>query len=368
MTTLWDEATFDHEAMARQAAFDRVAAELRAVMPFLLAARNEGEYSHRRALAGQRLETIALLHGLEPGEVTAMADRQYQLYRQALAEDTDPLDEVVESTHYRGSGPERADRHDEGPDFGPGYSEVPRGNLTRPDDATIHPGPGDPPQQWFQPVTREEAPSHPPSLMAEEEPRTAAKRRKKQLKAMKKQARLLREAQGVTTPDYMAETPPDLGTGAGSQDIGVAGPAGPPSVGAGSNNMSAGTGSTVPLTPPSIGQVTSSRDPVHAQVIAITASVRASNPWLPEGECRRIARQTVARYMPRTGATNWAPTAYDDSPPTQNGGGSGGDGGGGGAVQHMLEGQGLRSMLPGGAGAGAGGAGAAADVAELAAL
>ena len=359
MTTLWDEASLDHEQLAREAALDRVTAELNAVMPFLLAARGPQEYGHRRALAETRLEAIALRHGISPEHVLEMADRHFALYREALMEGQDPVEEMVSSTRGYGTGPERPDSHTTGPDYSGGYSEVPQGVPGGPDPRVVtpdFPGPGD-------------------DLGSGEEgresssPRTgrkAAKRTRRQeilIEGRRRHhAQHQRLAQG--SGDYLSQTPPDTGTGAGSQDMSPMQAAGPPSVaaggGAGGGNLPAG----VPFAPPSIGQVTSSRDPVHQQIIAVAASVRASNPWLPQAECRRIARQTVARYL--TAVTDWTNNAVHDGPPTQTSD-KGSGGGGGNPLEHMLEGQGLRSMLPGmGGGAGAAGeAGGAAEAAEL---
>jgi hypothetical protein len=168
--------------------------------------------------------------------------------------------------------------------------------------------------------------------------------------------------------DYDATTPPDTGTGTGSQDIGVGsqdangGQGGPPSLPAGIANQS-----NTPQSPPNIGQVTSSRDPVRMQVLAVAQSVQATNPWLPREECLRVARKTVGRYF-RTAGTDSTPAILHDQAPQQSGGGGGNGGGGGGMIEHMLEGQGLRSMLPGGGGGGAAAAGGLADLAEVAAL
>jgi hypothetical protein len=347
VTTLWDEASLDHEQLAREAALDRVTAELNAVMPFLLAARGPQEYAHRRALAESRLEAIALRHGISPDQVLEMADRHFALYREALTDGQDPVQEMVQSTRGYGTGPERPDSHTTGPDFSSSYSEVPQGAPGGPDPRVVtpdFPGPGD-------------------DLGSGEEGRESSSARAAR-KIAKRQRRIAALRAQADSSDYLSQTPPDLGTGMGSQDMGVAGEQqGPPSIaagGGGGNNMPAG----VPYSPPSIGQVTSGRDPVHQQIIAVAASVRASNPWLPQAECRRIARQTVGRYF--TAGTDWTNNEVHDGPPVQTGGGGKG-GGGGSMLDSMMEGQGLKSMIPG-MGGGAGAAGGAAEVAELAAL
>lgn len=346
---MWTEASLDHEVMAREAALDRATAELHdGVLPFLLAARSDAEYEQRVLLAGDRLTAIAFACGIEPGEIRQVADRYYAIRHEALMEGQDPVLNTVNSTPAGyGQGPEKPVKHDEGPDFSHGYSEVPQGAPGGPDPRVVtpqFPGPGD--------------------QLGSGEQGTEGAGPKTGRKKHRKAARLRRQAEAG---DYLTQTPPDLGTGMGSTDVGLAGEAqGPPSVPAGSAaaNMPAG----VPFTPPSVGRVTSSLDPVHSQVLAVTASVRASNPWLDEGECRRIARQAVGRYL-RTADTDWSPSIVRDAPPVQTGG-HGGGGGGGNPLGHMLEGQGLRSMLPGmGGGAAAGGeAGGAMEVAELAAL
>jgi hypothetical protein len=399
VTTLWEEASLDHEVMAREAALSRVQAELEAVMPFLLAARTDAEYGHRRALAWPRLEAIALRHGADPREVLAVADRQYGLMTEALAEGIDPVDEVCQSTSYSGRGPEEPDFHDMDADFSHGYSEVPRGNLVHVDDSVVQPGPGHPPATWFEGIPRDQAAMPPPpppnmdqSLADKNASRKKAKKDKKNKKVKKDKSyvdesgatvwpskkpgktvrtmpdftkkSMRKKAQGGA--DYTADMPPDTGLGSGSTDVavGTQTSGGPPSVAAGAGpNMPAGTGSTTPITPPSIGQVTSSRDPVHAQVIAVTASVRATNPWLPEYEARRIAREAVGRYF---GATDWTPNIMNDSPPVQSGGRGGGGGGGTSPVGRALEWQGIKGLMPGGGGAGGGGGGAAGELGELA--
>ena len=418
MTDLWTEATLDYEGMAREAALARVEAELGGVLPFLLAARTPAEYGHRRALAETRLEAIALRHGVDPGEIMAIADGRFRLYREALAEGICPVDPVVNAARGEGGGPERADQHDEQVDFGPSYGEVPRTENTMPDGSVVQPGPGDPPQFWFMPVTRDEAPGHPSSVMPsggqmnpvarKKAKKGKGKKSKKDSphvddagrmvipsnkpgktvrtipdmsgnrpgnmspKKIKKQVQAMRKKAQEGGADYLAETPPDLGTGPGSLDVGVMGQAGQPSIPAGDQEVPrSGAGNT-----PMINRKVTSgrrprRDPVAAQITAVAASVRASNPWLHPDEARRIARETVGRYFTRT-ADDYGPTAWNDSPPIPSSGGSGDSGGGGGTgpLGHALEYKGLQSLMPGGAGGAgaAGGAGGAAEVAELAAL
>jgi len=109
-------------------------------------------------------------------------------------------------------------------------------------------------------------------------------------------------------------------------------------------------------------QAHASADPVRRQVLAVTASIRATNPALDEAEAGRIARRVVGRYL----TADLDSSVMSDSPwsGSQHGGG-----GHGNMAEHMLEGQGLRSMMPGGGGAGAGAAeGAGAAIEEAAPL
>jgi hypothetical protein len=330
MSDLWYEASTDHESLAREAALDHVTAELEAILPFLLAAKSDAEFGHRLALAEGRIETIAVVHDVDPSEVLDLARRRYRLMREALAEGMDPLDEVLQSTHFSGSGPEEPDSHDLGPDYSHGYSEVPQGAPGGPNPAVAQPRfPGP------EPLKDAQAARHHPGYSRP-----------------KKQGSLKRQA------DYDATTPPDTGTGDGSQDIGVGsqeangGQGGPPSIPAGLSQ-----GNNGPMTVPSIGQVTSSKDPVRLQVLAVAQSVRAANPWLPEHEVMRVARTTVGRYFTRTADTDYTPTIMSDAPPVRSGGDSG-DGGGGSSLAHGAEFQVGKSV--------AGGAGELADAAALA--
>jgi hypothetical protein len=125
--------------------------------------------------------------------------------------------------------------------------------------------------------------------------------------------------------------------------------------------------------PPGIGQVTSGGDPVRRKVASVAAVVAATNPGLPRGECERVARLVVGRYLRQADLTDSVMSDAPMSPGQPSGSGSSGGSGGGSPFSHMLEGQGLRSMIPGmgggSGGAAAGeGAGAGAELAELAPL
>ncbi len=312
---LWAEASADHEAMAREAALALADAELNAVMPFLLASRSPEEYVHRSALAQDSIRSIAARCGLSEDELAAVAARRYRLYRKALAEGIDPLRQLPLGDGH--GSPEKPDEHDEGPDFSHGYSEVPAGQGGGPDPAVTKPRP--PVSGPVQEAT-----------------------------GMRRQADA--NPQGMMTSPYMP-MPPDTGTGPGSVDMSTPNP----SAGGLTPSLPAGVpGSNddmMPITPPSIGQVTSSADPVRRRVMAVTAAVSAVNPQLGEGEAERVARQIVGRYFQADlsgSVMNDEPVNDSSSQGASSGtGGSSGSGEGvGGVVQHGLEWQGIRSLLP----------------------
>jgi hypothetical protein len=327
---LWTIASEDHEGIAREAALARADAELEGVMPFLLASRTPQEFEHRALLAEDSLTAIAARNDLYLGDLMATARRRFELYREALTEGTDPLISLIPLLNGGGdgSGPEKPDVHSEGPDFSGSYSEVPTGPLSGPSPQVTRPRPeAAAPVQEATGSLRRRADSSPSSMMMS---------------------------------PYM---PPDLGTGNGSVDMGVSDTPGglTPSIPAGSNAVPGGA--TAP-----VGQVTSSRDPVRSKVLQVTAVIARANPGYSGEECERVARKVVSRYLREA---DLADSAISNGP-MSDGGGSGGDGssgggGHGGAVKDMLAGQGLRSMLPGGAGA-AGEAAGAAGLGELAEL
>lgn len=340
MDDLWDAAGDDFGHWIREASLARADAEMQqGVMPFLLAARSEQELDHRIAIAEPSIQVIAGTCGLDADELAATARRQYALYREALMEGTDPLQQLIPELGGASGGPEKPDEHDEGPDFSHGYSEVPQGAQGGPDPAVAVPRPpsSGPVQEATGSLRRHAADS-------DGDP-----------------------GQTMTSP-YMPGVP-DTGTGDGSVD--TANPS------AATNGMTpslpaGGSGTaTTPITPPSIGQVTSSADPVRRRVMAVTAAISATNPQLPQPECERVARLVVGRYLREAdlngSVMNDDPVGYGDS--GSNSGDSGGSGGHGGMADHYLEWKGLRSMMPGsGGGAAAEGAGAAGEAAELAPL
>lgn len=322
MDDLWEAASGAHEAMRRQAALAAADAEMaEGVMPFVLAARNEAELGHRLALAAESISSIASACGIDEADLTATAARRWELYRQALVEGTDPmtsLEHNLDGSGY-GSGPEKPDEHDGGPDFSHGYSEVPQGVPGGPDPRVVTPRPpAAGPVQEATGSLRRQADSDPGSMM---------------------------------TNPYMP-MPPDTGTGAGAVDMGVPSPA----AGGMTPSLPAGVGpngdNTTPITPSSIGQVTSSADPVRRRVLAVTAAVASTNPHLAPAECERVARLVVGRYLREadldSSVMNDQPVGNGDSSGGGSGGSSGDSGGGvGSLVQHGLEWQGLKSVAPG---------------------
>lgn len=339
MDDLWEEASESHQGIARQASLARADAELEDVMPFLLASLSPAEYEHRESAAWASLSVIAARCEVDVADLAETARRRYRLYREALAEGADVMEQLernLDGSGY-GSGPERPDGHSGGPDFSGGYSEVPQGAPGGPDPA----------------VTRPRPPSAGPVQEA-----TGSRRH----------ADMSAGQGGMTQQPGTMQLPPDTGTGRGSLDTAT------PSAAAGGMTPSlpaggGGSGGTVtPLPSTSIGQVTSSADPVLRRVLAITTAIEVTNPHLPQAECERVARQVVGRYF----QADLAGSVMNDEPAGGGGSGSSGDSGGGsggGMASHMLEWKGLKSMMPGGGAAGAGeAAGGAGELAEMAPL
>lgn len=344
MDDLWTIASDDHDSFAREAALARADADMEQVMPFLLAARSEAEFGHRMAAAETSLAVLAARAGITFEEAVATAQRRYELYREALMEDTDPmtaLEPLLNGGGY-GQGPEKPDAHTEGPDFSGGYSEVPAG------------APGGPDPQVTMPRQQ------PPGPVQEA-------------------AGSLRRQAGADPGSAMMSpyTPPDTGTGPGSVDVGLPTP--------GSSGMAPSIPAGMPAAPAApVGAPTSqpgvtstaSRDPVRSKVLRVTAMIAEANPGLPRGECERLGRRVVARYLREADLTD---SVMGNGPMTDSGssGGGSGSGGGTGLPGHMLEWQGAKSMMKGmGGGGDAAGAGAGAgeaasvlgDAAELAPL
>lgn len=313
---LWAEAAADYDKMAREASLALADAELEAVMPFLLAARTPQEYVHRSALAQESIRSIAARCGIDEDDLMATARRRYELYRHALAEGQDPLQEVTDATHYNGSGPEKADEHSEGPDLSGDYAEVPYGGSGGPDPQVTHPRP---------PVT---GPVH---------EATGSLRRQADSAPASAMTMPYQPMDTGTSPSVDTSLPSSSAAGM------------TPSLPAG---VTTNNDDTVPITPPSIGQVTSSADPVRRKVLAVKAAVAESNPQLPDAECDRIARVVVGRYLRHADLTdsvvNNAP-AGDGTQGSDSGSGGNGQGGLGTVVRHGLEWQGVKSLAGGAA-------------------
>lgn len=433
MTDLWYEASADQDAIAREAALATAEGHMITVWPFLFEARSGRELEHRLAFAEHRLEHIAAQAGMEPDELHEMARRRFALLqearhqRQALPEGVDPL--AWAGHGGVGGGPEKPDEHDEGPDFSHGYSEIPAGAPGGPVPGVVTPVFGHPQQPGEAVAARKQLPKGMCQCgckLSKKGKCHGCKDAPGNCSCGPDAACGGMESAGKTSArrsaaagDYLAETPPDTGTGRGAVDLGVgeespslkegrrrtAAPGSSGGGGGGAGQYSttpAGVGSggsspdgvgggglasstaQMPISNPGAGTQTSStsydltpaqdvtaarrhqarRDPVYAQVQSVAASVAASNPHLPSSECRRIARQVVGGYLLRTGTPGDG--AVNDDP---GAGGSGdGQGGGGGGMSGLEEyglGKGLLSKLPG---MGGGGGSALAEGAELAAL
>lgn len=326
--SLWHEASYDHEASAHEAALDIAGAHMASVMPFLLQAATPRELDHRLSFAAMRLNHISAQSGVAVEDLEAMARRHFAILKQALPEGTDPMTMVMQAPQGGyGSGPLKPDEHDEGPDFAGSYSEVPMG------------APGGPVPQVTVPVFPG------PQQVSET---TAAMRR---------------TADNTAGTAGMSTLPAGSGTAPVSPD-GASAQAPQTAMAPLPGTQTSGGPSVSYNTPPAQGpgMLAARRDPVADQIRAVASSVRASNPQLAESECRRIARRVVGGYLRHadmaSSVTSDAPWAT--SPGAQQQSGGSGGGGGTGPLGHMLEWQGLKSMMPGG---GTGG-GVAADVAE----
>lgn len=315
---LWESAS-DDGGISRAAALGAAEAAMGGVMPFLLAAKSEPEFEHRAAMAAEPIWAIAAASGLDAAELLEGARRQFRLLREALMEDVDPmisLEPLLNGGSY-GQGPEKPDEHDQGPDFSHGYSEVPMG------------APGGPNPQ----VTSVRPPSAGPVQEA-----TGRMRRHAEMSS------------DIPMPmSYTQPLPPDTGTGPGSVDTGVGSPQ---------------DGGTAPSLP--VGRM-ASRDPVRRQVTAVARVIAGANPALPAAECDRIGRIVVGRYL-RTADLDSSVENNEPVGDSSGGGGSSGKGGEGlgGVVQHGLEWQGLKGIMPGIGGGGGAAAGEAAGGGEAA--
>lgn len=299
---LWAEASASHEEMAREAALVGAEVAFGDVFPFLAMARTEAEFGHRLAIAADRLEVIAASNGVSLEDMEDLAARRWQLMRQALSEGQDPLIPVTKATDGSfGSGPEKPYEHDEGLDMSGDYAEVPFGGSGGPDPQVtqVRPPQAGPVQEATGSLRRQ-ADSNPAGMM---------------------------------TAPYTTPMAPDTGT-APSVDTGTAASGGgmTPSLPAGVQDGSVNQ----PINPPSIGQVTSVKDPVRRQVMTVTAAIAASNPHLPPSEHERVARLVVGRYLRHADLNS----SVMDNSPVDDGFGSS-DGGGGHSGMSGLEQYGL---------------------------
>lgn len=388
MTDLWHEASEDHGAMARQAALSRAEGHLDPLWGFFFQAATRRELDHRLAVAETRLFHIASQSGVEVSELEDLVRRRHALLIEALSEGQDPVAQTVDSTRMQGGGPEQGYGHDEAVSYQYGYSEVPQG------------APGGPVPQVVQPVFET------PGAVDEA---TAAKkggrcscgkklRNGKCKGCQKASSRCSCAPSGASDNDNDADDRPGPGgkmamrrtarpasTQVSTLPAGAGGATVTPD-GVSQGGLTTST-NQMPMSMPGAGTQTSQggydltpaqsvtagrQDAVARQVGLVAASVQASNPQLPMGECRRIARRVVGSYL-RHG--DLSSSVVSDEPWAGSPGGGQGGGGHGGmsGLEEYSLGKGLLSKLPGaGGGAGAageaGGAAGLADVAELAAL
>ena len=369
VSDLWHEASEDHDAISRTAALAEAEGHLEPLWGFFFQAASARELEHRLAVGETRLFHIAGKTGVDIGDIAGIIRRRYALLREALMEGQDPVAPMVSATPSSGGGPAKPDEHSEGPDFSGSYSEVPMGQLSSPDPMVTRP-------VFDRPQQPTEA--------------TAAKKKcscGRKLKNGKCPGCKAGSARCDCAP--AAATPDDDDPGQKTGSRRTATPGMPPSnlpAGVGGNVQSSPdgsgsySGSQGPMAMPGPGLQTSQggydltpaqpvtagrRDPVADHIRLVAASVAASNPGLPDSECRRVARLVVGRYLRRADLDS---SVLHDDP---GGGGSAGGGGGGGHMGEYMMGRQLMKKLPSAGGGGAGAAGGAAElgeVAELAAL
>lgn len=328
---LWSEASRSYDAEQREAALDQAGAHMAQVMPFFLQAGSKRELEHRLSFAASRLDHIEASTGVAADELREMARRHYALLKEALPEGQDPLTDMMRAEHSYGSGPEKPDEHEEGPDFSHNYSEVPQGAPGGPDPRVVTPV-FEPPQQ----------PSEATASLRRQADSTAG------------------------TPGSMSTMPAGIGGASSSPDGSGATPPMMDTQPAQNTQTSQGPDTTFNEAVPQ--QVTSAyRDPVAEQIRAVASSVAASNPHLPEAECRRLARKVVGGYL-RTadngmGAMSDAPWEPSPGASAPSGGGDS-SGGGGSSLMHGAEFQLGKGLMGGGGGAAAGDAAAGAGAEE----
>jgi hypothetical protein len=306
VTDLWDAAGEDHEVLAKQAAHALADAELEAVLPFLLASRTPEEFAHRSGLAQDSIRSIAARCGLDEAELLATAQRRYDLMREALQEGQNILDETVEETHGEGSGPEKPVEHDTSPDFSHGYSEVPAGP------------PGGPDPQVVQ--------VRPPMMAAPQAGHEAAR-----TAAADPESMMTQPYGGASSGMSSANMPAGTGSGASSGPAPDLTPAPDEATTGGLEDLNTTTAAV--------------RDPVRRKVMQVAASIRASNPHLPDAECQRVARRVVGRYLQADLNSSVMGTGPVDDPQSQGGDGQGEGHGMSGFEEYSL-GRGLLRAAP----------------------
>jgi hypothetical protein len=365
--SLWTEASADHDAERHAAALDEAGAHLASVMPFLLQAETERELGHRLSFAGMRLRTIEASTGVPVPELEDMARRHFALLKEALPEGVDPLQQLMQSGHSYGSGPEKPDEHDEGPDFSGGYSEVPMGYPGGPDPSVVTPyltQPG-PVQEATGSRHRRHAQGGSDVSLAETPPDTdtgfgsvdldpadqsSTQSGRSATSARRYASRRYADSTAGSPAGGMSTVPAGVGGMPSSPDGSSSSPAAQPLPPLDQTVTSQGPDTSFDLTPtPSAGATSgtdsgtsaitgtgSRRDPVAAQIRAVASSVAVSNPQLPASECRRVARRVVGGYLRRADLDS---SVMSDDPGDGDGpaGGAAPQGGGGNAVEHGAE-------------------------------
>jgi hypothetical protein len=372
VTDLWDAASEDHEVLAKQAAHALADAELESVLPFLLAARTPDEFAHRAGLAADSIRSIAARCGLDESELLAVAQRRYALMREALQEGVSILDETVEETHGQGSGPEKPDEHDQGPDFSHGYSEVPAGPPGGPDPQVtqVRQPAMFAPQQGVEASRRTAADGQRRTeadpgfnkhenmamhlihthgygndqirhsyddLRAEHDGLECPPRQASRQAAADPASMMTQPYGGASSGMSSANMPAGTGQGAGAGPVQDTTPASDEATSGGLEDFD-GTGSAA-------GVSASVKDPVRRRVAQVAASIRSSNPQLPAAECQRVARLVVGRYLQADlNSSVMGGGSVEDAAP-DGGGQQGGHGGMSGLEEYGL-GKSLISAAP----------------------
>lgn len=97
--SLWTEASHDVDAEYHERARARATAAIGEIWPFVALAQSEAEYAHRKALAADSIQTIALRADVQPGVVEEILDHHFTAVlqaRTAAEEEDEGEDEGVE--------------------------------------------------------------------------------------------------------------------------------------------------------------------------------------------------------------------------------------------------------------------------------